>query len=364
MGFAPDMRLAEPAASGGKSTMGNADKGNREGDGSPLRRVIHYLAHERIPQRVARENLLNRFKHRRKTPQTGDKNIASVNQLALALGYRNHSSLYPANDKLPDETEFSIRALYGIGETSECWKYFGKRDVEGFIAAYEALYASQTGKKDEIGSGALVRTSFVPLQWDASAEPKSESTRYASLALRTGNSPTDPLPGQIHLGLDLHCPEDRTDTLVTGLKRCVLIFDCGGGHTGPLSERTGRAGGETFDGACFSTFGTSITEPVWEIIAIGPGGIGKVESVPATFILIDGLRPGSAVTARIRAPVKEILTTFVVPEGAAQSAAKRKIKARLEQLGIVGGETGEADLATGQIVLMAKPGAAEPEAKG
>jgi hypothetical protein len=133
---------------------------------------------------------------------------------------------------------------------------------------------------------------------------------------------------------------------------------------GPLTTRTGNGGGVEFDRARFSTYGTSITEPVWEIVAIGPGVIDKVESVPATFICIDNLKPGSVVKARIRASVKEILTTFVVPEGAVQSAAKRMIKARLHELGIVGGEEGEAELATNAIKLMAKPDAIKPNSKG
>jgi hypothetical protein len=328
------------------------DEGNA---GSALRRLIRYLAEKESPRRVATRNIAKGFQHGRTASQYKNNSITSVNQLSEALGYRNHSSLYPANHKLSNNTAVLIRALYSIEENSDCWVSFRRYDFQGFVGAYESLHCDKTVEAPPN------RAQLVQLQWDASAENTGGTTRYASLALRTGNSPTDPLPGQIHLGFDLHCPLDETDKVVTGLKRCFLIFDCGGGYTGPLSTRTGNAGGVEFDGARFSTFGTSITEPVWEITAKGPGVIGKVESVPPTFICIDSLKSGSTVKARVRAPVKEILTTFVVPEGVGQSAAKQKIKARLQQLGIMGGEDGEADLALNEIKLMARSDATNPD---
>jgi hypothetical protein len=210
-----------------------------------------------------------------------------------------------------------------------------------------------------VGSGAPDTSLLVPLQWDASAEPKDVPTKYASLTLRTGNFPPDSTVGRIHLGFDLHCPEHRIDTLVTALNRCLLTFDCAGGHTVPMAERTGNGGGTIFDRARFSTYGTSIFTPSWTINATGPGGIGKVESIPATFIQIDGLRPGSSVKAEIAADVKELGSTFVLPEGEGQSEARKMIKKRLRQLEIVGGDDGMANFAVSEFKLMAKPDANE-----
>jgi hypothetical protein len=347
---------------GWSSTMGSGR--GQEGKGSsPLNRIILYLATDRIPQRVAERNIDKGFMHNRNAPRYGEKAVTSVNQLSEALGYRNHSSMYPPKQRFPLNTEALIRSLYSIDERTECWKCFCNGDVEKFKVEYERLHAIATPAPQEaarVGVDAPDSVCLIPLQWDASADTRSAETRYASLTLRTGNSPPDPVPGQIYLGFDLHCPLDETDKVMTGLKRCFLMLDCGGGHVGPLSTRTGNGGGVEFDGARFSTYGTSITEPVWEIVAIGPGVIGKVESVPATFICIDHLKPRSSVKARIRAAVKEIQTTFVVPEGAAQSAAKRRIKERLVQLGIDGGEDGEVDLAMNEIIVKARSNVTDP----
>ena len=154
-------------------------------------------------------------------------------------------------------------------------------------------------------------------------------TPYAYLTLRTGNLPVElsPDPGQIHLGFDLNCPLVLSDKVEMGIKRCLLIFDCGRGHTGALSARTGNAGGVVFEGAHFCTYGPDTRMPSWMVTATGDGVIGKVETVPATFICIDLLKPGSTVKAWIRANVKEIRTHFVVPDDEqAESEAKRRSK--------------------------------------
>jgi hypothetical protein len=286
------------------------------------------------------------------------------------VGYRSHTSLYPASGKLPDKTECSIRKLYSIDETSECWRYFCRGEVEKFIAEYDKSHALSSAEPDQVpplGGDAPERTRLVPLQWDASAEDKSTSKTYAFVALRIGQTSAHPVPGQIHLGFDLNCPWDKTDSLKMGLKRCLLIIDCAPGHADEFAKRTGHgAAGVEFDGAHFSTHDPNPQKPSWIITAIGPGVIGKVESVPSDFIRIDFLKPGSSIKARIQANVKEMLTTFEAAEKPSgdQSAAKRRIKARLKQLGIIGGDDGEADLAMNEISLMARPDVTEPEPKG
>lgn len=101
------------------------------------------------------------------------------------------------------------------------------------------------------------------------------------------------------------------------------------------------------------------------VTATGDGVIGKVETVPATFICIDLLKPGSTVKAWIRANVKEIRTHFVVPDDEqAESEAKRKIKARVKLLADVDGEDGDVVFAKSEIKLMARDGGAKPDPEG
>ena len=348
--------------------MDQDQEGSRDGGQRTLQRLLGYLARERIPQNVAEAKIRAGFRHCiSENPPYPLPRVTALKQLAKALGYKSHTSMYPAKGRLPSDAEYMIQQLYGIAPTSECWKHFCNNDYAKFTAEYEKTHpiAEGTPREPTQPAAAPNRATLVPLQWDAWADEPPIGTPYAYVTLRTGNSPIDAAPGQIHLGFDLNCPLVLADKVETGLKRCLLIFDCGDGHTGPLSTRTGNAGGVAFEGAHFCTYGTDVRKPSWLVTATGDGVIGKVETVPATFICIDLLRPGSAVKAWIRANVKEIRTHFVVPDDKPRlSEAKRKIKERVKLLEHVDGEDGDVVFAKSEIKLMARDGAAKPDPKG
>jgi hypothetical protein len=112
------------------------DRG-QAGGYSSLKLMLGYLATDWIPRRVACENIANGVRHRREgNPLYNEKTINTVEELAAALGYRNHSSLYPVNGKLPVPAQSLIRQLYGIDEDSQCWEYFQAGDDENFKAEY------------------------------------------------------------------------------------------------------------------------------------------------------------------------------------------------------------------------------------
>jgi hypothetical protein len=188
---------------------------------------------------------------------------------------------------------------------------------------------------------------LVPLKEDMWAETSDMETPLASLRLRTGQSQN--APGEMTLGFDLNCPQVTADGLITGVKRAVLIFDCGKGRTSDVQERTGYPGGETFNGVKFTPLSVDEGKPSWLAEASGESVIGLVGDAPAAFIRVLNLTPESSVGAIVKACVKDIATTFVMPEGHEQSVAKQKIKNRLRGMRIAGGEMGEAAIASAEI---------------
>ena len=79
-----------------------------------------------------------------------------------------------------------------------------------------------------------------------------------------------------------------------------------------------------------------------------------VGDAPQDFIRILNLTPGASVSADFIACVRDISTTFVLPDGQNQSAAKQKIKKRLRELKLSGGEEGIAKLAAAEIKFAAR----------
>ena len=88
--------------------------------------------------------------------------------------------------------------------------------------------------------------------------------------------------------------------------------------------------------------------------ATGADAIGLVGDAPQNFIRIMNLTPGASVSADFIACVRDIATAFVLPDGQNQSAAKQKIKKRLRQLNLQGGEEGIAKLAVAEIKFAAR----------
>jgi hypothetical protein len=187
----------------------------------------------------------------------------------------------------------------------------------------------------------------VLLKEDLRADANSTQTELASLSLWTGQS--EPAPGEAKLGFNLNCPEVVTDGLTTGVKRGVLTFRCGDGHTTEVKDRTGYPGGVEFNDAKFTPLSVNKNEPSWLVTAIGAVAIGLIGDAPQDFIRIMNLRPGGSVCADFIACVRDIATAFVLPNGHDQSAAKQKIKKRLRERKLSGGEEGIAKLAVAEI---------------
>ena len=88
--------------------------------------------------------------------------------------------------------------------------------------------------------------------------------------------------------------------------------------------------------------------------ATGAAAIGLIGDAPQDFIRIMNLTPGASVSADFIACVRDIATAFVLPDGQNQSAAKQKIKKRLRELKLSGGEEGIAKLAVAEIKFAAR----------
>jgi hypothetical protein len=122
------------------------DDNEDDGARTPLWGLINFLATTPVAQRVARTSIAAGYKHNRRSdlgvPNYDRQGVTSINQLAMAIGFRKNSSLYPQNGKLTAVAENDIRQLYKIPETSACWQKWDERDVEGFALEFRQLHAS------------------------------------------------------------------------------------------------------------------------------------------------------------------------------------------------------------------------------
>jgi hypothetical protein len=305
----------------------------------------HYLVRDRLPRAVSRDRIPPDHVFEIET-------IDNVEKLARVVGV-NRTTIYAA----PSEAiVLRVKALYLIEPDSDCEGEFNVGSAEDFIDEYRALHEGYEKANPPAvrapPTKAAIPAATVLLKEDLNADAESMQTELASLSLWTGQS--EPTPGEAKLGFNLNCPDMATDGLTTGVKRGVLTFRCGDGHTTEAKDRTGYPGGVAYNGAKFTPLSVSKNEPSWLVTATAGAAIGIVGDAPPDFIRILNLMPGASVGADFTAPVREIETTFVLPQGQDQSAAKRKIKKRLRELKLPGGEEGIAKLASAEIRFAAR----------
>ena len=192
----------------------------------------------------------------------------------------------------------------------------------------------------------------VLLKEDPWADTVSVQTELASLSLRTGQS--KPEPGEAMLSFDLNCPRVAADGVTTGVKQGILTFRLGYAHTTGVNHRTGYPDGVEFNGARFTPLSVDRNEPSWLVTATGTAEIGLVGDAPHDFIRIKNLTAGASISADFIACVRDVGTAFAFPDSQNQSAAKQKIKKRLKELKLSGGEEGIAKLAEAEIKFAAR----------
>ena len=249
---------------------------------------------------------------------------------------------------LADKCKFSVNwPEWNDPKADRSIKREARRDT---CEAFKARYLEHNSEERPKSSPSPA--SPVLLKEDLWAETLSGETELASLSLRTGQS--ELVPGEAMLSFDLNCPDVATDGLTTGVRRGVLTFRCGNGHTTKAKDRTGYPGGADFNGAKFTPLSMDRNEPSWLVTATGAAGIGLVGDAPRDFIRIMNLTPSASVGADFIACVRDIATAFVLPDGQNQSAAKQKIKKRLQQLNLQGGEKGIAKLTVAEIKFAAR----------
>lgn len=249
---------------------------------------------------------------------------------------------------LADKCEFSLDwPEWNDPKADRNAKGDARRDTcEGFKARYLEHHSKEEPESDP--PSAIP----VPLKEDLWAETLSGETALASLSLRTGQSA--PVPGEAMLSFDLNCPKCAADGVMTGVKQGILTFRCGYGFTTDARDRTGYPGGVEFNGAKLTPLSVDKKEPSWLVTTTAAAAIGLIGDAPQDFIRIVNLTPGASVSADFTACVRDIATTFVLPDGQNQSAAKQKIKKRLRELKLSGGEEGIAKLAVAEIRFAAR----------
>ena len=219
---------------------------------------------------------------------------------------------------LADKCKFSLNwREWNDPKADRNTKGDARRDTcEAFKAKYLEHHSNEEPKSSPPPAISVL------LKEDLWAHTVSEQTELASLSLRTGQS--EPVPGEAMLGFDLNCPDVVADGFKTGVRRGVLTFRCGDGHTTDAKDRTGYPGGAEFNSVKFTPLSVNKNEPSWLVTSVDATAIGLVGDVPHNFIRIMNLTPGASVSADFVACVRDIATTFVWPTGRARPSRKSK----------------------------------------
>ena len=194
---------------------------------------------------------------------------------------------------------------------------------------------------------------LAPLRADWDYECKKLETPLGSLSLYTGQSAEQHMsvPGEFTATFDLHCPLYLGDGVKAQVLRGILAFDLGKGRTGTVKDRCNDL---EVNNATLTVFSVDLNRPSWTVCARNGSGIGMVETVPHDFLKIFNLRPGNVISATFDVAVKNIETSFALPDAENKNAAKQKLKKRLLQLGLHGGEQGTALVAQADMRVVAK----------
>jgi hypothetical protein len=218
-----------------------------------------------------------------------------------------------------------------------------RRDTcKAFIAKYHAEHPAEEQPKS---SPRPAKTA--PLNEDLLAKTERYQCQLASLSLRFGQ--TEQLPGEAMLTFDLNCPKVAVEGFLTGVRQGILTFHCGAGFTTEVKDRTGYDSGVEFNGAKFTIQDMDKRDPSWLVTASGDSAIGIIGDAAQTFIRIMNLAPGESVSADFTVYVRDIATTFVLPEGQNQSVAKQRVRKRLRDMRLTGREDGYAMAALAEI---------------
>lgn len=285
------------------------------------------------------------FRQVRRKRRSLQPSLQKVRIFLIRLGICNEA----APSVTSDEDSWRRFAEHALASVNRMLAHPSNQDALGFTVSPKSMLPDVTTKQDDSPAAALV-----PLKWDSHAEERDMATSFAKQTLRSGNFATPPGPGEAFLSLDLNCPQVQFEKFCTSLKRCLLKFDCAGGHTAPVAQRTGGKQGVVFDNARFIVCDTSRSKPSWTVEQVQPGGIGLVQSIADTFIAIGNLQPGARVKATISADVKEVPVAFTVPEGQGLSLLKQKVWQRLEQADKLGLDDHHPILATSEYPLAAR----------
>jgi hypothetical protein len=272
-----------------------------------LRTMLRFLAEHPVPQRVASRSLAEKFVLERKgakRPATL-RSVEDLKEMAAALGYQGHTSLYPANNKFGKLATRDLRNLYRIGEGSSCWVAFRTYKPQKF----EDLYLED--QKEPIQSPAAhdivlapspdVATTAAPaprridqlLEEDKEYDRGQPPNTFASLPLWIGKTADE--AGVVYLRPNLNCLDIPTgDGTVATIKEAHLKFQLGRAETVPPHERYGKAPFEC-GGATFTVRDTDARWPSWLMRAIDGRNIGQVFELPDGFIKVSRLADGDVV---------------------------------------------------------------------
>lgn len=274
-------------------------------------------------------------------------------ELARLVG-RAHSN-FSGKTKLSHEMSADVLMHYGVterGRSKDCFESFRDHSCQAFIDAFEDLHGDR-GRTPPIKPVQRDTSHLLQEDWDfvpAGTAQKME-TDLASLALRSGQTtgPGAPGPGCLNLSFDLNCKNWRGDHFDTIVKFGTLYLDLGQARTSPLKDRKGYPGGAAIDGARLFPASADARSPSWSVEGRDGGGIGYIGEAPVDFAYVQGLAVGDIMFGEFVAPVREVSTTFRLPEGEPGNKMKQRIKQRLQAMQFEEREPGIAILARASL---------------
>lgn len=291
-----------------------------------VKKILKWLAANRVARRVARASIAAGFQPNRKKAKRPIQveRVEQIGELARALGFETHNGLYPAaySDKLTDEVERDLRKLYLVEEDDKSWQAYCTWDDCEFAVSYLDKHKEDAVRR---APGALAPSTERDTSRLLAQAPGAEVNSFvsevlASVDLTLKQSPAGeawPVIGELRCGIAV------IGGYNIAIGRCWVQVD-----GGPLSEVTYTDGSTVrIDGhhgpVAVTWAGGSKQRPVCNVEGLA-GLIGRIE-LPDDFCKVHSLAHEDIVTLRVAVFVGDLERVANDDDGVPVADQKRPV---------------------------------------